>query len=965
MLLQPITFILTLVSLFYFGHTGLTVPAAALSSCSDSLEEEDFVVAETQSFVLPTRDCQGNPADDRIMEPIFGLEPSDEEKNGWSNNGRSFHLGLSNSSHLQCQAQALDMEMTQAFVPVDRNLNLEDTQAYATVSTADIATAENTTEAYGVGEEPATCSVMSEKVHFALEATQAYISETCSGSENEMDEIHSGEETQPFDCPTSSTLAIAETQPVSGFEQEESLASEMEGTDEREEAAQCKEQFFSTAVCLAETQPMHTCDDEDPDPPTNSELSAIEPPVDTVEVEDSDEDSIPVSRKRKAKQLEETQSLCSPGGPLTETQRMVAVGDCESDDEDLIPGPRKRKAKPLQLEEEQTQPLTNSDISIVETQPVNIAQTQPMVTSGNGESDVESEAKKTPDFMSTEISDVETKPKWKSSPVEDGESDEEDSGPVFQKRRAKPQQLEETQLTSSSEVSTLESQPMGACDEESIKEDSIPGPSKLEQTEGLSNSDVCAVEIQATAKGEDEESRNESIRHPEPGPSGVAVGSKSVIGEKLNEEKEVEQPKKSKGKKSVSPQTDGKVMRNETEKGKTPEKEKLMEEHKDDENVLKVPTRGRKASGRTNTTQPKQDSTVSANDDVPAKRTRSRSNSSNSVSSERSASSVNTQEISGRGRGRGRGGKRISEPFQASSTRSSNRRRTVAVETSQQSSNDISPQGCRSRSNSLNSEVSSCSEISQSRTRGGRQRAKGRKTEADSIPPMSGQSDRSSAPKPVARGRKSSAAGRSTSPFQEQQAKAVFLQAATRGQQQASSYDSEPVVGHEQGQSNQEGCHATEESLRSIRSVRARGQKAAKTEPLETLTVSEEAKLKRTGRKREMVQNAEDSSSSSSKSCTGKEEAQTIATGGEEGKENPVTAKRRGRASNTAKRNTKEPPSQVEVKGESEDMEVETTGKRERGRPSAAQKKTREPDNSGTSVRSVSWDANMVPPQVT
>uniref|UniRef100_A0A7N6AFT5 Mediator of DNA damage checkpoint protein 1 n=1 Tax=Anabas testudineus TaxID=64144 RepID=A0A7N6AFT5_ANATE len=372
---------------------SLAAPAIALSSCS---EEEDFVVAETQSFVLQTRDCPGNPAGDHIMDHnAFGLEPSDDEKDEQSSNGRSFQLGLSDSSHLQCQAQALAFESTQAFDLVDRNVKLEDTQAYA-----DSATGEN----------------------------------------NETDIKNSSAEAQPLYFPTSSTLAMAETQPVSVFKEEESLATdkpssssqqvksrnqnEKEEGGKDEEVAQLQERLSSEALSIAETQPLQTCQDEEsnnehsvPQMITNAELSALsvmetqpvhigvpeillsgkeesgkkesdfEPdeektptiinsdlsivetqPMNNVE-ESEEEVTIAVSRKRRAKPLllEETQPLSnSERMSSLETQPMGAYEDEESSDEDLFPGPRKTKAKPLKSEDEQTQPLTNS---VVETQP--------------------------------------------------------------------------------------------------------------------------------------------------------------------------------------------------------------------------------------------------------------------------------------------------------------------------------------------------------------------------------------------------------------------------------------------------------------------------------------------------------------------------------------------------------------------------------------------------------------------
>ncbi|XP_026226272.1 mediator of DNA damage checkpoint protein 1 [Anabas testudineus] len=477
----------------------LAAPAIALSSCS---EEEDFVVAETQSFVLQTRDCPGNPAGDHIMDHnAFGLEPSDDEKDEQSSNGRSFQLGLSDSSHLQCQAQALAFESTQAFDLVDRNVKLEDTQAYADSATGENAPILEATQAYGVNEEPAGCSVMSEKegqVDLALEATQAYLSETYSDSENETDIKNSSAEAQPLYFPTSSTLAMAETQPVSVFKEEESLATdkpssssqqvksrnqnEKEEGGKDEEVAQLQERLSSEALSIAETQPLQTCQDEEsnnehsvPQMITNAELSAVE------------------------------------------TQPMVAVEDGESD-EDLIPDKRKRKAKPLQLEEEQTQALTDSELSVMETQPVHIGVPEILLSgkeeSGKKESDFEPDEEKTPTIINSDLSIVETQP---MNNVE--ESEEEVTIAVSRKRRAKPLLLEETQPLSNSErMSSLETQPMGAYeDEESSDEDLFPGPRKTkakplksedEQTQPLTNS---VVETQPTVMCEDKEISNEEL----------------------------------------------------------------------------------------------------------------------------------------------------------------------------------------------------------------------------------------------------------------------------------------------------------------------------------------------------------------------------------------------------------------------------------------------------------------------
>ncbi|XP_022612277.1 mediator of DNA damage checkpoint protein 1 [Seriola dumerili] len=417
----------------------------------------------------------------------------------------------------------------------------------------------------------------------------------------------------------------------------------------------------------------------------------------------------------------------------------------------------------------------------------------------------------------------------------------------------------------------------------------------------------------------------------------------------------------------------------------TKEKQIKEQQGNKDEVNSRVPTRGRRAATRTmaarSTTEPEQDSTILTNDDVPARRTRSRSNSSNSVSSERSAASVNTQE--GRGRGRGRGKKRTSEPPQVTIARGNSRRRTVAAGTTEQGNNDAFPQGVLSRSNStnsLNSDISSYSVTSQNRGRGSRQQERQRKTEPgpDSIPPVNSQSDQNSALKPAARGRKSrkTEGSSNVAPQENDQEKADSQQASTtRGQRRANANVSDSTAADEEDQPNQKEGVGSEESPLPKRNARGRGQKAVKSETAEAPVAPAvgnvgETKDKRKGRKRELQENTEGDSSSSSKISKGKEKYQTTEATEEEGKdeskeENPVQAKRRGRASTAqAKKNAKESPLGVEVKEESEEMEKDIVEKRGRGRPSAAQKKKKEEhDESGTSVSSMTRDAKVEAPE--
>nr|XP_046255076.1 mediator of DNA damage checkpoint protein 1 isoform X2 [Scatophagus argus] len=1172
---------------------GLASPLKpmALSSCSDSQEDEEFVVAETQSFVLQTRD---NPSENHSMHTTqtFGQSNGGEQ----SSRRGSFQLGLSDSSHLQGQAQALAMESTQAFVSV------EDTQAYAAISDADRTSSENDSnleaaQSYGENEEPARCSVMSEKeeVDLALEATQAYISEpNCDSEEESEDESKNTDSPEPLDFPTSSTLAMAETQPISAFVEGECLGKEnpitsalrvqlrpQNETEEQEhrEADQPQQRPLDDALSVAETQPIRASDDEE---------------------SDDEDDSVHGPRKRKAKPLqfeeEETQRLTNSDLSVVETQPMDTGEDRESDDEDdPVPGPRKRKAKPLQLEEEQTQPLTSSELSLVETQPMHIGvdETQSLATSGNEDSDKEDsipgsrkrKAKQlhfedeTQPLANSELSAVETQP---VDAGKDGGSDEEDSVPGPRKRKAKQLQIEEeqTQSLTSSDVAAVETQPVDTGEDgESHEEDSVPGPRQRkarplqiqeEETQPLTNSEASTNETQPlTTKTVLQPERGKEVQS-EAGTSGITVRGKrgtraSLEEEELaecsaapksqtrgknktlqttrgrrgksrldedesEEEKKVKQAKLNKGKKATKQQKgdedDEEMERNlhaesvslmkeqeegrlgekegvtevqqqeeekkekerreiceregkqresqreeeeksererkekevenaerlrlerererkekeekekaermlkdkeeqfererkerqgkgklEHEKAEREEKERLereenaiienhrkeqeekerlereekerkerdklekekqekeaneQQENKEEQNKSKAPARGRRAARRT--TELEQDSATSTNDDVPARRTRSRSNSSNSVSSERSASSVNTQESRGRGRGRGRGGKRTSEPPRAAIARSSDRRRTVAAELTEQDSNDISPRGALSRSysnNSLNSDIASCSLSSRSRGRGGRQCERGRKTEVDSVPPINSQNDPNSAPNPTPRGRKSRKAEviSNNVPQEDDKEKTDSQQAiTTRGRRRANANVLEPAGADKDDPSNQEEECANEESLMSKRNVRGRGQKAIKSETVEAplapvVSHVDESKEERRGRKRELGANTEEDSCSSSKIYKGTKQAQAAEPEEDEAKgetkyQIPAPAKRKGRTSSAqAKKNGRDCPTEVEAKKANEKMEGEAIEKRGRSRLSVIQKKKKEEqEESGTSA---------------
>ncbi|XP_035528453.1 mediator of DNA damage checkpoint protein 1 [Morone saxatilis] len=597
---------------------GPAVRPKALSSCSDSQEDEDFVVAETQSFVLQTRDCQGNHSEDHTMDPTqdFHLESSGDEKGQQSSRGGSFQLGLSDSSHLQGQAQALAMESTQAFASVEGGVNLEDTHAYAAISNEERSSLENdsnleATQAYGENEESDRCSATSVKegqVDLALEATQAYISEPhCDSDDDDSDKTDDDErkntatsETQPLDFPTSSTVAMAETQPMSAFEEEESLDKEnpvssvlqvkpraQTETAEREkhgEGAQLQGRHLSEALSLAETQPMPPSVDEESDdedsipgprkrkaqslqleeeqtqPLTGSELSLVETQPMHIGVDEAQPMSTSENGEsnggKKAKQLwleeKPSQTLTNSDISAAETQSMNTGKDGESDEEELILGPRKRKVKPLQFEEDQTQTLTNSQLSSVETQPMDTG--------------------------------------------EHGESDEEDSIPGPRKRKAKPLHFEEeqTQSLTSCEVSAVETQPIvTGGDRESDEEDSIPGRRKRkakplqtqeEDTQPLTNSEASTVETLPLETKADLQPQREKERLSEAGPSRIAIIGKRGTRARLKEEEKqaefLETPKReTRGKNRALPTTRGRRGKPRPDKDES-EEEEVVEQAK-------------------------------------------------------------------------------------------------------------------------------------------------------------------------------------------------------------------------------------------------------------------------------------------------------------------------------------------------------------------------------------------------
>ncbi|XP_033959228.2 LOW QUALITY PROTEIN: mediator of DNA damage checkpoint protein 1 [Pseudochaenichthys georgianus] len=995
-----------------------------LSASSGSQEDEDLVTAETQSFVLQTRGRRGTPPQDPGQ--AFSLESSGDEQ---SSREASFQFALSDSRHLQ--GQALAMENTQTFVGGDVSVSMEDTQAYAAVSNADGTSLESdpdleATQSYGKEAEPAGCSVTSAKesqVDFDLKDTQDFITMPDSDSEDDTDDDDDDDDesrntataaTQAFDVPTSSTLAMAETQLMPVFEEDESsdedslLSSVLQVKREEDgEADQPQKKHHSEALSVAETQPMHISEDEESDdedlipgprkrkakPPqldeeptqtlSNSELSLeTQPmhmgvsetqPMATSEDEESDdeesddEDSMPGPRKRKAKPLqldeEPTQTLSNSELSLetqpmhmgvSETQPMATSGneesdDEESDDEDSMPGPRKRKAKPLQLDEEPTQTLSNSELSAV--------QTQPMDGNEEGESD---EGETPPLASSSDVSAVETQPAGEDEEIDD----EEDSILRPRKRKAKPLQIQEegTQpLTSSEEREDQSEREIKEKEEQERLESEKTEREEKERMEREANERV-EKEEQETLKCEKERiEKEEEMERLEKERIEREEEMERLEKERIEREEEMERLERERierERKEKEEKENLEVAKRELgerleriEQAKLEREAKEKEEgdglEEEEEKKSKTPARSRRATRATTAAPPRsaeaEADSISANDDVPARRTRSRSNSSNSVSSERSASSVSSLG----GRGRGRGAKRgSSAPPPAASTRGTDRRRRNTVST-QQGTNDAPPPllppppGSQSRS-----KVSSCSVSSQSR--GGR----GGKTEP--IPAINIQSEQIVDPTPAARGRKSRRGEQLPQEVDTEKAdpqQADPQQApTTRGRRRANV--SEPNAAERQDNSSQ-GC-ASGESPLPKRTVRGRAVQSETVEAPAAPAGSEGDREVGKGRKGDLEEaNTEEASSSGShKVFPGKRKAPAPEEAGGTNDETPVPAKRRGRAS-TAQANKVAGVSSAKVKGseESETREEVPVKKRGRGRPSVAQRKMKEEqEESGLSV---------------
>uniref|UniRef100_A0A3P9J545 FHA domain-containing protein n=1 Tax=Oryzias latipes TaxID=8090 RepID=A0A3P9J545_ORYLA len=573
--------------------------------------------------------------------------------------------------------------------------------------------------------------------------------------------------------------------------------------------------------------------------------------------ESDDEVSAPILRKRKAKQLhieeEETQQLAN----YSETQS-AATG--EDGDEDFMPGLRRRKAKPLQIEDE-SQSLPVSEAAAVETQPMVMSEEAAWADQSSISAQRGGETKQL--HVEDDQDDSEVKAPLTFVTCGDKVLDKEEIKSVLREKEVADVLLSPVRQT------TMENQtPTGTTEERGRVN---PSDCKTEEEENHAEQ-MRGRKTVRQEEDEDEEQLRKSAEQKKLQEDIDATGlrkeetekEKRETGDMEREKTEKHQEEKKEETKDegaerlklekdrqkpvemaeVEPQDEIEKKDEEQEHQATTKRNKTNQEKesRDGAAELKVPPRGRRAARKTLTTN--QDSTLSNNDDFPARRTRSRSNSSNSVCSDKSISSLVSQEGKGRGRGRGAKGSREA----AAVGNRSSRRITAAARQTEQPHSSLDP------STSINYERSSVSSVN--RGRGGRQRGKGRRTEPEpeiTAPTMNKRSSR-----------RSKAQESSRELLQEGDVDEAGAPPAgtSRGQQQANTSELEPAVLNHERQSEQEET-ILEKSPEPKRNVRGRGKKTAKTETLEkpgppAITDVNEVRNKRKGQKSELEVNAEE-----------------------------------------------------------------------------------------------------------
>ncbi|XP_061675667.1 mediator of DNA damage checkpoint protein 1 [Syngnathoides biaculeatus] len=484
------------------GGFNSPVRSSALFPCSNSQEEEDFIVAETQSFILHTQGEVQSGIHDAIQASVHESSIKDMEE--LPSRGASFQLGLSDSSHLESAGQSLAVERTQAFGSVTE----ADTQAFADISSSGTGSLgkDLNMEATQAKKASARSLVLfeGEQGNLALQETQPYISEPYSESEEDPEEDI---ETQPFPLSTSSTLALAETKLMTAIQEDEHPNTNSpvahlqpnqiaEGTDLSTSslADNChhtsiaatqpiatNEESYENLIPILRNEKVHLNKKNQPNmnsynlaanhqPPS----IAVTKPMATTKNEEIDtknlievtcESKVPLNKERQPSMSACDLPVATQHMNIAATQPLATSENEESNDEDLGPVFCKRK---LQHDKE-PQPRSNAYNLATNHQSMSIAPTQPMAASESEETDVEDsigvhvdtrkvqlgkemQSKRSSNVMAITplaVSIPETQPLATSANEES--SEEDDSMPVmFHKRKARPQQINEDSQSLSS-----------------------------------------------------------------------------------------------------------------------------------------------------------------------------------------------------------------------------------------------------------------------------------------------------------------------------------------------------------------------------------------------------------------------------------------------------------------------------------------------------------------------------------
>ncbi|KAM3613875.1 uncharacterized protein V6R79_006421 [Siganus canaliculatus] len=967
-------------------------------SLSDGLEDEDCVVAETQSFVLQTRDHTMDTTQ------AFTTDSSGDEKGERSSRGASFQLGLSDSSHLQAQAQAqaqaVAMESTQAFVSVGGGENLED---------ADEETDPNleATQAYGDVSISSATSEKEGQVDLALAATQAYIPESCDNSEDETDEDKtrdiSNDETQPLDFPISSTVAMAETQLMSALDEEDE-----ESPEERKdhgEAAQAPEKPVHEALSVAETQPMHVSHDEEsndedsiPGPRKRKakrlhledeqtqalddpETSSVETqPMLSAHGEDQDEDLIPGPRRRRgtAHKEEQTQPMASSEVSVAETQPMLPLEDGESDDEDSVPGPRKRRAKAQRIQEEETQSLTNSERETqdldtkAEAQLQRGRRQQPEAGASGDPGKRRTRTRLREEEEQAESSEPprrQTRGRNKALPITRGRRgkplpDEEESEEEEEAAKGKPARGKQTtrQKKKAGEEETFERNKRTAKkqaegeNKEKEEKDRLEREEKermeREEKERLEREEMEREEKERMEKERLEREEKERLEREEKERMEKERLEREEKDRKEKEEKlKIEKERKEQEEKETARKRELEERlemerterehqaRLETEAKEREERERLeREKQQEEENTpKKAPVRGRRAARRTNaspSTTAPEQDSASLTSEDVPAR-RTRSRSNSSNSISSERSASSINTPKSTGRGRGRGrGSNRTSDTPQAAASRGGSRRKTA--TAEPEKQDGNENSPQAALSRSNSNNSLNSEFS-SYSSSSQGRGRGGRQQG-----RGRKSEASSLPPSNSQSdsssTKSAPRGRRSriaeEPFNDDEKKQT---GTTRGQRRATANDPEPAAADEEGPSHQrEGC-AVDASPLPKRSARGRGQKVAKNEAAEASVTTEDSDRNEAAEKRKGRKRELGENSVSG------EAAAAEATGQDTKAEIPPVQTKRGRTSSAqVKKNPNVSSTEVVEKEEDEKKEEVAVKSRGKGRQSAVPKKRKE-----------------------